>query len=142
MTDHLVGDDRLVNWAARMTADDGTLVLANVEDELAFERFMDVVGKIPSIETDDARVALHDRLLRDARDYIESCVRALAEGGLPFTVEEVVTHGHHLAEYKRIVEERDADLLVMNTKDEDQLAMHGLAYPLAIEVRTIPLLLL
>jgi len=30
----------------------------------------------------------------------------------------------------------------MNTKDEDQLAMHGLAYPLAIEVRSIPLLLL
>jgi hypothetical protein len=30
----------------------------------------------------------------------------------------------------------------MNTKDEDQLAMHGLAYPLAIELRTIPLLML
>ena len=34
------------------------------------------------------------------------------------------------------------DLLVMNTKDDEQMAMHGLAYPLAIEVRSIPLLLL
>ena len=34
------------------------------------------------------------------------------------------------------------DLLVMNTKDEDQLAMHGLAYPLAVELRQIPLLML
>lgn len=142
MTDHLVGDDRLVNWAARFTADDGTLVLANVEDEVAFERFMEVVGKVPTIETDEARASIRDRLLRDARDYIGSCVRALAEAGLPFGVDEVVTHGHHLEEYKRIVEDHDADLLVMNTKDDDQLAMHGLAYPLAIEVRTIPLLLL
>ena len=38
--------------------------------------------------------------------------------------------------------QHEADLLVMHTKDEDQLAMHGLAYPLAIEVRTVPLLLL
>lgn len=30
----------------------------------------------------------------------------------------------------------------MNTKDEDQLAMHGLAYPLAVELREIPLLML
>jgi hypothetical protein len=30
----------------------------------------------------------------------------------------------------------------MNTKDEDQLAMHGLAYPLAVELRDIPLLML
>ncbi len=33
-------------------------------------------------------------------------------------------------------------VLVMNTKDEDQLAMHGLAYSLAIELRAIPLLML
>ncbi len=142
MTDHVVGDDRLVNWAARFTADDGRLVLSNVEDRVVFERFMEVIGKLPSIETDSAREQIQERLVRDAHDYIGSCVRALAAEGLPFEVEEVVTHGHHLAEYRRLVEEKDADLLVMNTKDDDQLAMHGLAYPLAIEVRSIPLLLL
>jgi len=142
MTDHMVGDDALVNWAARFTANEGRLVLANVEDVLAFERFMEVVGKIPSISTDDAREQIEGRLLRDAKDYMGSCVRALAKAGLPLTVEEIVTQGHHLPEYRRIVDEHDADLLVMNTKDDDQLAMHGLAYPLAVEVRSIPLLLL
>jgi hypothetical protein len=29
----------------------------------------------------------------------------------------------------------------MHTRDQDQLAMHGLAYPLAVELRHIPLLL-
>ena len=50
--------------------------------------------------------------------------------------------GHHLADYKRLITEHNIDLLVLNTKDEDQLAMHGLAYPLVIELRSTPLLLL
>ena len=30
-------------------------MLSNVEDEATFERFMEVVGRIPSIDTEDAR---------------------------------------------------------------------------------------
>jgi len=142
MTDHVVGDDRLVNWAARFTDDGGRLVLTHVEDDVAFERFIETVGKIPSIDTDDARRLVLERRDQDAHDYLSSCAAALVRAGLPFSVEEVVTHGRHLSEHRRLIEEHDADLLVMNTKDEDQLAMHGLAYPLAIEVRSIPLLLL
>jgi nucleotide-binding universal stress UspA family protein len=142
MTDHVVGDHRLVNWAARFTDEGGRLVLTHVEDQAVFERFIGVVAKIPSIDTDDARERVFERLERDARDYIRSCKDGLSRAGLPFTVEEVVTFGHHLSEYRRLIDEHDADLLVMNTKDADQLAMHGLAYPLAVEVRSIPLLLL
>jgi len=142
MTDHLVGDDRLVNWAARFTQEGGRLVLTHVEDDGAFEHFIETVSKIPSIDTEEVRRRVLERALRDARDYVGSCTSALASAGLPLTVEEVVTHGQHLSEYRRLVEEHDVDLLVMNTKDEGQLAMHGLAYPLAIEIRSIPLLLL
>ncbi len=142
MTDHLLGDHRLVNWAARFTDAGGRLVLANVEDEVTFERFMEVVGKIPSIDTDAARADVMDRLLRDARDYARSCAEGLRRAGLRFDVTDIVVVGHRIEEYRRLVEEQAVDLLVMNTKDEDQLAMHGLAYPLAIEVRSIPLLLL
>ena len=142
MTDHLVGDDPLVNWAARFTDEGGSLVLTHVEDDRAFERFIETVSKIPSIDTEDVRRRVLERFLRDAEDYVGSCSVALSAAGLPFAVVEVVTHGHHLNEYRRLVQERDVDLLVMNTKDGGQLAMHGLAYPLAIEVRAIPLLLL
>ena len=142
MTDHLVGDDRLVNWAGRFTDAGGRLVLAHVEDDVAFERFIEVVSKIPSIDTDDARLRVQERLRHDAHDYVRSCAEGLSRAGLPFSVDEVVTRGHHLSEYRRLVEEHDVDLLVMNTKDDEQLAMHGLAYPLAIEVRSIPILLL
>ena len=46
------------------------------------------------------------------------------------------------SDYRRLIAERNVKLLVMNTKDEDQLAMHGLAYPLSVELRDTPLLLL
>ena len=142
MTDHLVGDHALVNWAARFTDEGGRLVLSNVEDDSAFDRFIEAVGRIPSIDTDTTRIAIEDRLERDARDFMLSCSEEIVRAALPISVESVVAHGHHLTEYSRLVEEHRADLLVMHTKDEDQLAMHGLAYPLAIEVRSVPLLLL
>ena len=142
MTDHLVGDHALVNWAARLTGEGGRLVLSNVEDDTALDRFMEAVGRIPSIDTDSTRLAIEDRLERDARDFMLSCSEEIMRAALPISVESVVAHGHHLTEYSRLVEEHDTDLLVMHTKDEDQLAMHGLAYPLAIEVRSVPLLLL
>ncbi len=47
-----------------------------------------------------------------------------------------------IEEYRRLVEDQRVDLLVLNTLDGDQLAMHGQAYPLAVELRAVPLLML
>ncbi len=142
MTDHLVGDHRLVNWAVRFTEPEGRLHLAHVQDEATFEGFMEVIGRISSIDTDAARRDIMERLLDEPRDYIESCRATLGEAAVPVTVESIMTIGHRLREYERLIEDHKVDLLVFNTKDEDQLAMHGLAYPLAIELRQIPLLML
>ena len=50
--------------------------------------------------------------------------------------------GCQLSDYRELVDENEIDLLVMYTKDEDQMAMHGVAYPLAVELRETPLLML
>ena len=50
--------------------------------------------------------------------------------------------GHHVKEYRRLVDGHDIELLVANTKDDDQLAMHGMAYSLSIELIDVPMLLL
>ena len=50
--------------------------------------------------------------------------------------------GHRLREYQQLIDEHSVALLVIHTKDEDQLAMHGLAYPLAVELRHTPLLMI
>ena len=142
MTDHLTGDHRLVNYAAHFTQLGGHLLLGHVEDDAIFERYMEAIAKISTINTDVAREEIQARLLRDPEDYIDSCREGLARSAPELTVEAMVTSGHHIRAYRCLIEEHEVDLLVMNTKDEDQLAMHGLAYPLAVELRTIPLLML
>ena len=142
MTDHLTGDHRLVNYAAHVTQPGGRLLLSHVEDDAIFERYMEAISKISTIDTDVAREEIRARLLKDPEDYIESCREGLARTSPELTIESIVTWGHHIRAYRRLIEEHEVDLLVMNTKDEDQLAMHGLAYSLAIELRTIPLLML
>lgn len=142
IADRLAGDHLLVNYAVRFTENSGTLWLTHVEDETTFDRYMDVISKIPSIETDEARKDVREQLMREPRDYIGDCVSVLLEAGTHLQVEHLITFGHHLAEYKRLIEQHEIDLLVLNTKDEDQLAMHGIAYALAVELRQIPLLML
>jgi len=142
MTDHLSGDHRLVNHAAKFTAPEGTLVLTHVEDDTTFGRYLETVAKIPTIDTDAAQHAIRTRLLRDPSTFIESCKDVLVAEAAHINVEPEVTMGHLISTTKKLVEDHDVDLLVMNTKDDDQLAMRGLAYPLAVELRQLPILLL
>ena len=142
LTSHLTGEHRLVNQAAFFTEKDGSLFLVHVEDDHVFARYMDAISKIPAIDTETARETLHERLLKDPSDYADSVVRALEEAGVDVRAEGLVASGHRLLTFRRLVEEHAVDLLVCNTKDEDQLAMHGMAYALAVELRGLPLLLL
>ena len=142
IADHLTGDHRLVNYAVRFTQKGGTLWLTHVEDEVTFDRYMEVISKIPTIDTDEALETVREQLLKEPQDYIDGCVEVLRAAGTHLSVEHLVVFGHHLAEYKRLIEQQKVDLLVLNTKNEDQLAMHGMAYALAVELRQIPLLML
>ena len=142
ITDHLSGDDRLVNHALGFTRPGGRCWLTHVEPMSVFGRYVDVISKIPEIDTESARELIETRLLTEPRDYIESCRRQIAAEHLPCEIGDIVMMGRRLGEYRRLVEEHRVDLLVINTMDDDQLAMHGLAYPLAVELRQIPLLML
>ncbi|MBT4393681.1 MAG: hypothetical protein HOD33_00715 [Acidiferrobacteraceae bacterium] len=142
ITTHLAGDNSLVNNAAGFTNNGGTLWLAHVEDEKSFSRFMDTISKIDAIDTDTSRERILAQMLREPSDYIRSCKEVIVSHRPSVHVEKIVTVGGRLAEFRRLIDKYTVDLLVMYTKDADQSAMHGLAYPLAIELREIPLLLL
>lgn len=142
ITNHLAGDHRLVNSAVRLTESGGTLHLVHVEDDADFERYMEAISKISTIDTDDAREKLTRQLLKEPEDYIEACRRELSEKKVPVSVEGKAVFGHRVAEINKVIAEYRTDLLVFNTVDQDQLAMHGLAYSLAVEIRQIPLLML
>ncbi|MEZ4224172.1 MAG: hypothetical protein R3B13_24700 [Polyangiaceae bacterium] len=142
LTDHLTGDSRLVNTGAAFTAKGGALTLTHLEDDAVFGRYMATIAKIPSIDTDNASEQIRKRLLKDPADYVLSCKQALAVARPDLEIHGVIEMGHRVAQCQRLSEAHDVDLLVINTKDDEQLAMHGLAYPLAVELRQLPLLLL
>lgn len=142
ITDHLDDDALLVNAAIKMTADEGTLHLAHIEDEKAFGRFMHVVEKIAEIDSETAHEKIKERLLLGPTDFVESCRQGIDAEGIQIKVESVVQMGHNLSVYKELVESNEVDLVVLHTKDDDQLAMHGLAYPLAVELHQTPMLLI
>jgi len=145
ITDHLTADARLVDYALRMTAPSGSCWLTHIESQRQFDNFVAAVEKIPEIETDDVRQLVEAQLLKQPRDYIESCRKVIQAQGVPelqVKIEAIVAMGDRLSEYRRMLEDHQVDLLVLNTLDGEQLAMHGQAYPLAVELRGVPLLML
>ena len=142
ITNHLTGDNQLINMALTFTKPGGTCWLTHVESQPVFERYMDAVSKTPGIDTDVAREALGEQLLKEPRDFIVACREVLDAQGLQVRIEEVVAMGRRVDEYGELIAKREIDLLVLHTKDDDQLAMHGAAYALAVELRGIPLLML
>ena len=142
VTNHLVGDHRLVNYAAHFTAPGGTLHLAHIESDVGFARIIAAISKISTIDTDEASAKLFRQLLKQPADYIESCKLAFTTRKSPVTIQGVVEFGHRVSEIKRVADEREIDLVVFNTVDDGQLAMHGLAYSLAVELRDVPVLML
>jgi nucleotide-binding universal stress UspA family protein len=142
VTDHLTGDDRLVNWASYLCTDDGTLFLTHIEDEEVLAKYVDVCSKIPGIDQALVEEKIPKKLLDMPRDYVHSIAEVLASHENHETIESIVRLGDPVKDYEALVKEHDIDLLVMNTKDAGQSAMHALAYALAVEIRTRPLLLL
>ncbi len=142
ITDHLTGDDQLVNMALALTEPDGHCYLAHLVDGCSFDRLLESISKIPEIDTELAREKLLNQLLKEPSDYIDRCIAECRSRELPLTIDKIVGVGHRLREYTSLVAVHQIDLLLMHTKDEDQLAMHGLSYPLAVEIRQVPLLLM
>lgn len=142
VTDHIAGDNRLVNQATAFCPDGGKLYLCHVEDEAVFNRYMHAVSRIPQLDTDVVRQSLAEQLLKEARDFIQTCREGIARHRPAVHTESRVLMGHHLSEYRRLTGESAIGLMVMNTKDSGQLAMHGRAWSISVEFVDLPLLLL
>lgn len=142
VADHISGDNRLINYGVRMCREGGSVWLCHVEDNVVFERYMRAIERIPEIDSDDARALIERQLLRDAQEFIDGCSQVIQQEGPNITVNSHVGRGHHLTDYQSLIKDNDVDLLVLNTKDDDQLAMHGRAYSLSVELTDVSMLLL
>lgn len=142
LTDHLSNDHVLVNYAVRFTQDKGILHLSHIEDIDTFDHYMDAISKIQTINTDDAKEKLQKELLKQPENYISTVIETLKNEKSAIEVKSDVSFGHHLTEFRNQINNLKVDLLVMNAKDHQQMAMHGQAYPLAVELRQIALLMI
>ncbi len=142
VADHIAGDARLINYGARMCTTGGTMWLCHVEDDAIFEYYIRAIERIPEIDSDQARILIGTQLEKNAADYIETCIQVLNADGPNVAYHADVTRGHHLTAYRKLIDEHAIDLVVANTKNEDQLAMHGMTYSLSVEMLDVPLLLL
>lgn len=142
MTDHMTDDNVLVSYAAEFTGPNGHLHLAHIEDEATFTRYIEAISKIETIDTADATAKIKQQLLKNPGDYIDSCRAVLSTKHPSMIVESVVAFGDKTADYLRHVDELEINLLLMHGKDQNRLAMHGLSYPLAVELRQIPILII
>ncbi len=141
VNDSLTGDDALISWGAAIARPGGELHLTHMEHDEIFARYMDAISKIPEIDTDTARATLMAHLLKEPTEYIESAEAKLAEAGLELQVRKHVRMGHRVRDYRGLVEEHEVDVLVFPTLEEDRLALHGVAYSLAVELVSTPLLM-
>lgn len=143
VTGHLTGDDRLVNWALPFVrGDKGDLFLGHIEDDHAFGRYLEVIGKIPALDTATAREEIQAQLLKEPKEFIESVKAAVSKARPQLQVHGIVRLGHRVRDYAQLVSEHEVDLLVIEGKDESQVAMSGLAYSLAVELTNLPILIL
>ena len=141
INDHLTGEDCLVNHAAHMTLSGGTLHLTHIEDDAVFDRYMEIISKIPEIDTDVARETIRTQLLNEPSAYIDSVEEALSHELPSIKIIKHISHGLQLDEYRKSVDEHKTDLVVVKAHDPDQQAMNATAYSIAVELRTTPLLI-
>ena len=142
LTDHLVEHPHLIDAALSMLQSPGQLTLAHVEDEVTFQRYIKYISKIPEIDTDRARELIKSQMLGEAKRFIHLTEETLKQQSLSVSIHSEVHMGHRLQSYAELVKNHHIELVVMQTKDEDQVAMHGLSYPLAVELNHTPLLML
>jgi len=142
VTDHVSGQNKLISYGAALGAGQGSTWICQVEDDAVFERYLRAIERIPEIETSEARRLIQQQLFNEASDYIETSITALKSIFSEQMFHASVSKGHRFKQYLHLIESHDVELLVFNTKDDDQLAMHGNSYAISVEVVQIPLLLL
>jgi hypothetical protein len=142
VTDHLVGHEELVNWAVHFVNNSGALFLTHVEPQTTFDRYIEVISRIPEIETELARREIRRELLEEAEDYIRRCQAVLKRVKPSLQTESVVRMGYLLPTYRELLNAHHHELLVIDSQDKRQTAMRGLAYAMAVEFSDIAMLLL
>lgn len=140
VTDHLTGDHTLIDYAATFVEPDGRLILVHLEDQTTFDRYMDAISKITTIDTEQAQSQIYSQLLKEPHVYISSCRDRLKDSIPSLQVDEIVEFGEGFDQFRDHIRRENANLLVIKGVNHQQPGIHGLADRLINETRYIPVL--
>ncbi|MEO1448208.1 MAG: hypothetical protein AAFV07_01705 [Bacteroidota bacterium] len=141
-TEHGYANHRMVNFALSLLPEKRPLFLVHIEDQDTFDYYMKAIGKIPDIDTEAAHETIQHQLLAGPQQYADSVAETLAEIRPGVDIQTHIMFGHLIDAYRSLMKTHETDLLVVDTKDDTQLAMHSVGYSLAVEFRQTPVLLL
>ena len=138
----LTQESELVGFAnAFVASKDESLIMIQMDDKATYDRIFDIISKIPQIDTDDAQYYIQERRSLEMKDWVTRCIDFLEQKGNAPHMSYMDIYDPSMKKCASLIEEHQADLLIINTKDDEQLAIHGLAYPIMVQFRNIPLLL-
>ncbi|PCJ19538.1 MAG: hypothetical protein COB02_07270 [Candidatus Cloacimonadota bacterium] len=141
LSDHLSTENKLTSIAADFTQKNGELTLFHFENQYQFDRMINTISCIQQINTDVAKTEIKKKIISEANHYMNSCEKLLKKTHPGILIHKKCIFGTLISSINDYINQNQIDLLVINTKDQDQLAMHGLSYPLAVELRQIPILM-
>lgn len=141
MSSELTKESALVGFANAFATKNSSLLLAQIDDKSMFLRIIDIISKIPQIDTDDAKQYISQRREQEMNDWVFRCKQSLSQKSNAPVVSQIDMLDPSMKQCAEVIEKHKADLVVINTKDDEQLAIHGLAYPIMVQFRHIPLLL-
>ena len=142
ITDHLTDDHQLIDYSAAFLERPGKLVLVHLEDQPTFDRYLEAISRITTIDTENARQQLATQLLKAPEAFVQSCRERLNEAASGIDVMAIVEFAKGIDRFKDAIHELEADLLVMKGIDHEQPGIHGLAQRLINETRQIPVLVI
>lgn len=137
LTDDIKEESHLINCCLPFVEENGTLILADVEDRYTHERYLSIISKIPSLSTDIAKVEIEAQMRREALEYMESCKKALHTIRPDVSVEELFEFLDSMKALTSLILSKAPDILLLSGKDHSQTAMAPLAYALCIELPTM-----
>jgi len=142
ITDHLTDDHQLIDYSAAFLERPGKLILAHLEDRFTFNRYLEAISRITTIDTENANQQLATQLLKEPRAYVQSCRERLNTSNSEIDVVGIIEFADGIASFRSSIIDHEVDLLVMNGIGHDESGIRGLAQRLINEIRQIPVLVI
>lgn len=137
ISDNITDDQDLINMGASVLTEGQRLHMLQILDENFFNLMVSVLGKIPSIDTDEAAKEIRAQLIKEASEFEGSCAQILHEHLPTNEITSEVTFAAHITDAMSEIFSLKPDLIILNGTSKSTLCA-----ALISQVTKIPMIVL